>query len=243
MKPTVGRPPPMPTPERTAVRRRPALQPIPVPKPYNVDDDDIGRSIRRGIEFLAGKFDNKTKRLGEDPGHNVLAVYALLQAGLAVHDERLNPRGELGARLLDGVAATDLSGYPLSTYTRGVRATCLTLFDRPQDRHALTEDVRVLTSGHLSGGYGYDADLKRIALHADNSNSQFGVLGVWAGADAGVDVPDEYWRTIERYWEGKQTPEGGWSYYSWKEDQSEQSLSMSAAGVASLFVARPPSNG
>jgi len=67
----------------------------------------------------------------------------------------------------------------------------------------------------------------------DNSNSQYGLLGVWSGAEVGVEVPERYWRDVERHWTTCQLPDGQWGYMP--NDQNG-TLAMTCGGVASLFV-------
>jgi hypothetical protein len=67
----------------------------------------------------------------------------------------------------------------------------------------------------------------------DNSNSQYGLLGVWAGAEAGVEVPQAYWKAVESHWVTYQTRDGQW-YYT--ERMVVPRYSMTCAGVASLLV-------
>ncbi|MEO6436873.1 MAG: DUF4159 domain-containing protein [Tepidisphaeraceae bacterium] len=67
----------------------------------------------------------------------------------------------------------------------------------------------------------------------DNSNSQYGLLGVWAGAEVGVEVPDSYWREVQAHWMYYQLPSGQWSYMP----PFEPSYSMTVGGIASLLVA------
>src|SRR3712207_7949234 len=69
----------------------------------------------------------------------------------------------------------------------------------------------------------------------DNSNAQYGLLGVWSGAEAGAEVPRQYWLDVERHWRGEQLPSGGWSYGGMAASRGE-SLSMTSGGVASLAV-------
>ncbi len=69
----------------------------------------------------------------------------------------------------------------------------------------------------------------------DNSNSQYGLLGVWAGAEVGIEVAkgDNYWRSVESHWTTCQLPSGEWNYIGMDDGPR---YSMSCAGIASLLV-------
>ena len=67
----------------------------------------------------------------------------------------------------------------------------------------------------------------------DNSNSQYGLLGVWAGAEAGMEVPDAYWKLVEQHWLGCELKTGEWAY---KPSEVQGYFAMTCAGVASLLV-------
>jgi hypothetical protein len=67
----------------------------------------------------------------------------------------------------------------------------------------------------------------------DNSNSQYGLLGVWAGAEVGIEVPTRYWKEVEKHWTETQLSGGEWGYNA--RDRAGY-LSMTCGGVASLFV-------
>ncbi len=226
-------------PLRTAVVTRPALAPTPIPATGGVTDEMIEKSIRAGIENLASKFNRRSGQMDADAGRNALAVYALLQAGLAVNDQRLHPGGPLGKALLDGVRDAKFDRN-FETYSRALRVSCLSLFNRRQDRLQLRMDVNKLVSEHKNGAYGYGSHSHSSSQGwSDNSNSQYGLLGVWAGADAGAEVPISYWEDVERHWVGCQSPNGTWGYQTVDSSMTVGSgLSMTAAGVASLFVVR-----
>jgi uncharacterized protein DUF4159 len=67
----------------------------------------------------------------------------------------------------------------------------------------------------------------------DNSNSQYGLLGVWAGAEVGVEVPDSYWKAVAKHWQDCELPGGQWSY---RRGDVVGTYAMTCAGVASLLV-------
>lgn len=67
----------------------------------------------------------------------------------------------------------------------------------------------------------------------DNSNSQYGLLGVWAGAEVGIEVPDAYWAAVEKHWLSCQLARGEWSY---RKDTPGGRLAMTSAGIASLLI-------
>jgi hypothetical protein len=91
-----------------------------------------------------------------------------------------------------------------------------------------TGDVRETASPTLQLSYPWD-----------NSNSQFGAFGVACGADAGIEIPVKYWQAVEGHWlkdemtiDGDMT-RGRWSYSPF---ECTPSISMTWAGIASLFV-------
>lgn len=66
----------------------------------------------------------------------------------------------------------------------------------------------------------------------DRSNSQYGVLGMWALEQAGAEVPALYWEIVDSAWKRSQHNDGGWDY----RPDSDVTPSMTAAGVATLFI-------
>src|SRR5690606_25066627 len=70
----------------------------------------------------------------------------------------------------------------------------------------------------------------------DHSASQYGVLGAWACERAGLEVPDSYWRTVEAAWRESQDKSGGWSYTRRPTETRGVTASMTAAGIATLFI-------
>lgn len=68
----------------------------------------------------------------------------------------------------------------------------------------------------------------------DNSNSQYGILGVFAAWEAGVEVPMEYWVEVERHWLTSQLASAEWGY----DAQAVRAglWSMTTGGIASLLM-------
>jgi hypothetical protein len=71
--------------------------------------------------------------------------------------------------------------------------------------------------------------------HYDRSNSQYGVLGMWALEQASGEVPTLYWQIEDAAWRKAQLRDGGWNYDD-AEDRHDATPSMTAAGVATLFI-------
>ncbi|HSV12784.1 MAG TPA: DUF4159 domain-containing protein, partial [Tepidisphaeraceae bacterium] len=71
----------------------------------------------------------------------------------------------------------------------------------------------------------------------DNSNSQYGVLGVWAGAETGVEVPTKYWKAVQQHWQSCELKTGEW-FYAWinPPQTPTPTLQMTCAGIASLLI-------
>lgn len=66
----------------------------------------------------------------------------------------------------------------------------------------------------------------------DLSNGQYGTLGAWALMDYGIELPNSYWITSDRFWRCTQHADGGWGYSA----GARATHSMTVAGIASLFI-------
>ncbi|HEX2973595.1 MAG TPA: DUF4159 domain-containing protein, partial [Tepidisphaeraceae bacterium] len=302
--------------------------------PVTGADAAIGQAIQRGVDFLIKHFEADQIAVEGLPtdtyleGLDALAVYALLQAGQAIQDDRLDPRGPFmrGAigRMKEHLYMSDPANPDMPvTYAHSLRAAALAVYNRAEDREALEQDVRWLVLASSDGAYTYDDEqgrqfqdrrenryidpqgslgdgdkklyyldpeeehrptwlhngepvvpvrptvplppgvqispsgveqMKRLYLNRrytetpdarwDNSNTQYGLLGVWAGAEAGIEVPMDYWVAVERHWTSCQLPTGEW-YYSPDSRRPEDprmvpnlqpTFAMTVAGIASLFV-------
>ncbi|QOV89423.1 DUF4159 domain-containing protein [Humisphaera borealis] len=255
--------------KRTA-SKRPDPQPQRIP-PHILADDEVEASIRLATELMIAQVRPDNGRLrgrggiaGEyqalECGLQSLAVYALLQAGKAIDEPRLQINAPLTKAMLDGLKRMNADGGLHQTYARSLRAMALSVFNREEDRAQLTQDVNCLTQGHVEGGYGYLSAVPQstgyqfagtaptgIANWIDHSNTQYGLLGVWCGAEASVEISPAYWQSAVDHWSKTQSVNGGWAYRSAiRLERAGQSLrpppglttlSMNAAGTASLFVA------
>ena len=101
-------------------------------------------------------------------------------------------------------------------------------------------EARVLTEkgGYDDASWTYTKPVNKTSH--DHSNSQFAVLGLLAGQNAGAKVPAKVWSSIFNHWKGTQYKEGGWYYTPLAEGTPETSMigsmSMTGAGLSSILV-------
>ncbi|MCA9242462.1 MAG: DUF4159 domain-containing protein [Phycisphaerales bacterium] len=198
-------------------------------------DDGVERAVAwlRSMRDADGTWEDSPGAIREARyrgGSTALVSLALLSAGVNPNEADLQ-----GA--LDWLEKQ----RPHTTYVLSLRAQALALTNVRKYRDTLQNDMRDLLAGaHPSGnpnagGYGYyctGAELERRWF--DNSNSQFGVLGVWMAASAGAKSPnfEGYWQRVESYWLKGQAEDGGWKY----RPDRETTGSMTAGGLATLFI-------
>jgi hypothetical protein len=227
---------------------RPAIAPLPETA-EELSDREIGAAISRAVDFLVKQFDPNDLEIVDDHGDrtshhtgmDALCVYALLAAGQACNDPRLNPHGPFINGILDTLKRLPMTTRisDRTTYARALRVTALAVYNRPLDREFMRRDALWLIRNQRQGAYTYAAPYETASGSGgagvwDNSNSQYGLLGVWAAAEAGIEVPSSYWGSVERHWNDCQLPSGGWDYVG--SLSGPGSLSMTCAGVASLLV-------
>jgi hypothetical protein len=225
----------------TAAAVRPAIAASPT---------EIQGAIDRGRQFLfasqkGGNWEQASTRvLTETPGYSVrnaqwggmtaIATLALLATGV----DRTDPHVKEALAFL---RSADLHGI----YALSMRAQILSqLPQEPWVRKAELADLelleRALHAGTRAGGgfYGYTTHAPNTEY--DHSVSQFGVLGMWSLAQAGIEVPSAYWELVESAWHRDQMVDGSWSYYSRYTPDLDPKLgpgvNMTAAGVATLSI-------
>ena len=211
--------------------------------PKQVDD-----AIKKGVDYLwsqqkpGGRWEQEDHRqtLGHDwrtgdgdsfGGFTALSVYALLAADAKKSDARM-------VKAIDFLKHADITG----NYALGLRCQVwLSLGNTAETRTLLGADVKRLLNGlnqkgSSAGLWGYWATRDEDSSHIDHSVSQYGVLGLWAGTQLDLPVSAEDWKVIDAAWRKQQNPDGGWSYNGNGTDGIASTASMTAAGIASLFI-------
>ena len=232
-------------------------------------DEAVAEAIKRGKAFLWSKYianpgrtpwpegqtpfmvqQDGTRRVTYDNrnygGWSALAIYALLTAGEDYKDPRMK-------RALDwlGKFKTD------ATYSLAVRCQIWEKLPRNIGRKMLAKEAgQIIKSLYRPVGkpardplsldrYGAhnvtSAGRPGTGVH-DNSNTQFGILGVWAAARAGGDVPKWYWELTYQHWKRTQKADGAWSYTARNEPDNRgfsksSAATMTAGAIASMYVA------
>ncbi|MBI5722458.1 MAG: DUF4159 domain-containing protein, partial [Planctomycetes bacterium] len=185
----------------------------------------------------------KSNPAGWPTGPTAIAIYALIESGVKVDDPRL-------AKSLDWLARNYEKDD--STYSVGLRCNVWLAANKQtkkQFQKFLQKDVDLLvkTGEYYAGGATYPCYSAKSAPNrppgfkpeagsqGDNSNGQYLLLGVWAGARSGIEIPRQFWETCLTHWIKRQMSDGGWNYNP--SNTIELSYgSMSTAGLASLFV-------
>jgi hypothetical protein len=190
----------------------------------------VDRAIERARGYLLstqnpdGSWTNGG-RDDSDGGRTSLVLLALLSAGEPVESEPV----QNALRHLRTIRSR-------TTYGTGLRAAALSMLPERMRKLELPSDLRWLIGaaidrGPHAGMYTY-VDPRDAASGGDYSNSQYGVLGVWYAAEAGLEVPTTYWRAVEEAWKKGQQPDGGWGY----TPGGASYASMTAAGAATLAI-------
>jgi hypothetical protein len=199
-----------------------------------VPAERVDRAIDRAVAFLRttiGKSGQCRKDFSADDdnhgGVTALVVYALAWA-------RLDDQDPVMRRAIDWLCKARLKG----TYAVSMRACALAMLKDPKYLPLLKRDAGwLLKAPNRRGGYTYDSQGREDTGVFDNSNTQMAMLGVAAAAQAGVDIPEAYWRMMERHWTATQHTDGGWGYRGRPEDgQGKTYGSMTAAGLASMYI-------
>jgi len=195
----------------------------------------VDRSVAAAKAFLLSRIDEKGLAAGEAPpndvrfgGKTALCAQALLTAGVKPDE---SPALKRALRWLAGAKLT-------GTYAVAMRTVAWSLLRDPAAMAPLRQDTKWLVAAmNDKGGYTYSSANGQATEAQDNSNAQLALLGVWAGARRGVEVPLAFWRRAERHWLDSQQFDGGWGYrVDPRTLRCRTYGSMTAAGLASLYI-------
>lgn len=209
-----------------------------------VTQKEIDLAIEKGADYLKKNYvAGRVQGMGDA---EELVALTLAHAGVSPEAE---PLKTLLARILK---------KPLSaTYNTTIQAVLLALVDPRKHRARIAECGQWLVDAQCQNGqwtYGgnpaqtpdkgavsgagaeptWTLKPQRGVAPAggDNSNAQFGLLGLWAATIAGVKVPTSAWDRAEGWWKKGQSTDGGWGYGG--KDLSYGS--MTCAGIAAMSI-------
>jgi beta-lactamase regulating signal transducer with metallopeptidase domain len=209
----------------------------------------LGRAYLAGTQNQDGSFsefsDNENatflgpgSRPQPRPGSNQivgttsLAILALLSSGMRPDDPIIGK----------GVEFLRKSPPPARlffTYQASLEIAALVAAKQgDRDHEQIAALVRALVdsqfkTGSRSGMWSYER-LNNNMEHADNSNTEFAIMGLSAGEAAGVVVDRAVWVRSADHFVDMQNADGGWGY----RNQPSSTGSMTASAIASLEICR-----
>lgn len=208
-----------------------ALLLSPVARAQDSLASQVDFSIQRGVAYLyrlQAPDGSIAEPQAQHPvaGITALSVLALLSAGEPPTKPEIR-------KALSWLSEQNLD----STYTIALRAAVFSQLTDAEKHPLLRRDTQKLIAMQIDGGddrgfYTYRMPPRNAGI-ADLSNSQYGVLGVWYAAEAGIEIPRGYWQRVEEAWSQAQNPDGGFGY---RPDDKRSYGSMTAAGIATLAI-------
>jgi hypothetical protein len=225
--------------------------------------EEIRAAIEQGVEHLLAlqQEDGSWKEpdvahggTGYNVGRTALATLALLHS----HSPKANTAIHKGLTFI-------VQQWPEpKTYTAGLVQQCLykagvDRYRRQLDMYAWMLAKSQRAFGPQAGGYSYglfpfpkDFDSRKnyepsaglLSGRGDNSNAQFGLLGLVYSQKSGFQIPKIVWHRAQRYYSEAQHQDGGWDYQSagyrvsigQPADANPSSHNMTFAGTVSLYL-------
>src|SRR6185503_15422278 len=197
---------------------------------------EIQTSVQKGLRVLLSEQGTNGSWV-QHPGYTALALLTILKAGL-------DPSRDECQKAASFIATAELN----RTYDVALTALALDEIDRRRYRPVIETCVRFLQEKQLNNGMwdyrkpvvgapqAINIQQGQGAVDGDHSNTQFALLGLIAAQKSGIPIPTSVLDRARRHWSDSQNAaDGGWGYGS-SRGQSQSYGSMTAAGVASLFL-------
>jgi hypothetical protein len=165
-------------------------------------------------------------------GATSLATLALLNAGVKPDDPTVATAIEYIRKL----------GTPDKTYVVALQTMVFAEARQAKDKPAIERNVKwfkdhAIYKGGKLEGWSYPAN-----AIADNSNTQYALLGLYAAKTAGVGVDDKLWQDVLDYYSRTQHADplngraGYWTYHN--AGDTAASFTMTVGGACGLYIAQ-----
>ena len=198
----------------------------------------VNASIDNGMQYLRQVYNPQThwesfwlNQLGDmQGGVTALATLALLNCGASVNDKEIAS----AMQYLRGLEQkkTYVVGLSTMVYAEGRLPRDLPIIQRNVDwliKTARRQGGKIIGWGYPYGG----------GDRADGSNTQYALLGLYAGKMAGAAIPEKVWRDIQDLYlttqKNQGDNEGYWLYTEYPTERA--SFTMTVAGVCGLLIA------
>ena len=200
--------------------------------------EKVRKAIDRAVKFLrdqekGGDWEKDVLYNGVTKGGmSALATLALLYAGVPPEDKIIQDSLKFLRKLEPEAAGR--------TYVVALQTMVYALANQPEDKERIQRCVdwliaaRLVRGGRLSG---WTYSKAGGGNPADNSNTQYAVLGLHEGFQAGAKVDAGIWEEIYALYLNsmiKQGDAGGWAY---RTGMSPPTMTMTTAGVCGLLIA------
>jgi hypothetical protein len=197
-------------------------------------DDDLVQKVRKaideGVSFLRsqqrktdGSWEVGTGGMSGSGGWTALALLALLNSGVKPEDEAV----QRGLEYLRKVKSD-------RTYVVGLQTMVFCLARQPRDKEAIQRNVKWLLEARMPDGWSY-TKLGSGSGTADNSNTQYALLGLHEAIQYGVKVDARTLQAIQALYIRSQARTGGWGYRP-TSPPTATTMTMTTAGLCNLII-------
>ena len=197
---------------------------------YAADQAAVERAIALGANWLEETYNGDT-----GSGETALRALALFKAKVPVSQPAIS---EVVANIVTRCEGGEYVSGTHHLYQAGVEVNLLVDIDAVAYRPQIETIVGYLLAQQLPNG-GWDYPTGREG-GGDTSVTQYALLGLWAGARAGIPIPVSVWDNAMRWHFATQLSDGGFAYLPGTDDGNEggaSSKNLTPAALGSLMIA------